>query len=101
MKQYKFTIVVRSPMDVKDMLWAFTHKLKDAFPIVSISFDEVSDRPTTVEHHGGIESEYYSPDLEDVDHNLEDEVLKEDLINNGESSEHTEEWLKRNIPERY
>ena len=41
MKQYKFTIVVRSPMDVKDMLWAFTHKLKDAFPIVSISFDEV------------------------------------------------------------
>ena len=101
MKQYKFTIVVRSPMDVKDIGWAFTHKLKDAFPIVSISFDEVSDRPTTVEHHGGIESEYYSPDLEDVDHNLEDEVLKEDLINNGESSEHTEEWLKRNIPERY
>ena len=101
MKQYKFTIVVRSPLDVKDMVWAFTHKLKDAFPIVSISFDEVSDRPTTVEHHGGIESEYYSPDLEDVDHNLEDEVLKEDLINNGESSEHTEEWLKRNIPERY
>ena len=41
MKQYKFTIVVRSPMDVKDMVWAFTHKLKDAFPIVSISFDEV------------------------------------------------------------
>ena len=101
MKQYKFTIVVRSPLDVKDMVWAFTHKLKDAFPIVSISFDEVSDRPTTVEHHGGVESEYYSPDLEDVDHNLEDEVLKEDLINNGESSEHTEEWLKRNIPERY
>ena len=53
MKQYKFTIVVRSPMDVKDMVWAFTHKLKDAFPIVSISFDEVSDRPTTNEHHGG------------------------------------------------
>ena len=43
MKQYKFTIVVRSPMDVKDMVWAFTHKLKDAFPIVSISFDEVKD----------------------------------------------------------
>jgi len=43
MKQYKFTIVVRSPMDVKDMVWAFTNKLKDAFPIVSISFDEVKD----------------------------------------------------------
>ena len=40
MKQYKFTVVVRSPMDVKNIVWAFTHKLKDAFPIVSISFDE-------------------------------------------------------------
>ena len=58
MKQYKFTIVVRSPMDVKDMVWAFTHKLKDAFPIVSISFDEVKDK-------------YYSPDLEDVDHDYD------------------------------
>ena len=57
MKQYKFTVVVRSPMDVKNIVWAFTHKLKDAFPIVSISFDEVSDRPTSVEHHGGVESD--------------------------------------------
>ena len=40
------------------MLWAFTHKLKDAFPIVSISFDEVKDK-------------YYSPDLEDVDHDYD------------------------------
>jgi len=87
MKQYKFTIVVRSPMDVKDMVWAFTHKLKDAFPIVSISFDEVSDRPTTTEHHGGVD--------------LEDEVLKESYYKDGPSSEHTEEWIKRNIPERY
>ena len=23
MKQYKFTIVIRSPLDVKDMVWAF------------------------------------------------------------------------------
>jgi len=30
-------------MDVKNIVWAFTHKLKDAFPIVSISFDEVKD----------------------------------------------------------
>ena len=43
MKQYKFTIVVRSPMDVKNIVWAFTHKLKDAFPIVSIDFTEVKD----------------------------------------------------------
>jgi len=41
MKQYKFTVIVRSPMDIKNIVWAFTHKLKDAFPIVSITFDEV------------------------------------------------------------
>ena len=43
MKQYKFTVVVNSPMNIKDILWAFTHKLKDAFPIVSISFDEMKE----------------------------------------------------------
>ena len=43
MKQYKITVVVRSPMNIKDILWAFTHKLKDAFPIVSISFDEIKE----------------------------------------------------------
>ena len=43
MKQYKFTVVVNSPMNIKDILWAFTLKLKDAFPIVSISFDEVKE----------------------------------------------------------
>ena len=35
--------VDNSPMNIKDILWAFTHKLKDAFPIVSISFDEVKE----------------------------------------------------------
>ena len=58
MKQYKFTVVVNSPMNIKDILWAFTHKLKDAFPIGSISFDEVSDSPTTVAHHGGVTEDY-------------------------------------------
>jgi len=43
MKQYKFTVVVNSPMNIKDILWAFTHKLKDAFPIVSITFDEIKE----------------------------------------------------------
>ena len=43
MKQYKFTVVVRSPLDVKDLVWAFTNKLKDVFPIVSITFDEIKD----------------------------------------------------------
>jgi len=41
MKQYKFTVVVKTSMDVKNIVWAFAHKLKDAFPIVSIDFTEV------------------------------------------------------------
>ena len=45
--------MVRTHLDVKEIVWAFTQKLKDVFHIVSISFDEVSDRPTTLEHHGG------------------------------------------------
>ena len=32
---------MRSPLDIKDIVWAFTNKLKDAFPIVSIGFDEM------------------------------------------------------------
>ena len=43
MKQYKFTVVVRSSMDVKDIVWAFTHKLKDAFSVVSLDFTELKD----------------------------------------------------------
>ena len=58
MKQYKFTIVVRSPMDVKDMVWAFTNKLKDAFPIVSISFDEVKDDKKDDSDYTGIPERY-------------------------------------------
>jgi len=85
MKQYKFTIVVRSPLDVKDMVWAFTHKLKDAFPIVSISFDEVSDRPTSVEHHGGVESD--------------DELTHYRVNADGTKTDLSKEY--KDIPERY
>ena len=36
---------MRSPLDVKDILWAFTQKLKEGlpFPVVSISFDEIKE----------------------------------------------------------
>lgn len=78
MKTYKFTVGVQSSMDVKDILWAFTHKLKDAFKVTSITFDEVSDRPTTIEHHGGVESKEPEP------------YTKEQ-----------KDWMYNKIPERY
>tara|TARA_R100001594_G_scaffold9951_1_gene23744 strand:+ start:19 stop:195 length:177 start_codon:yes stop_codon:yes gene_type:complete len=58
MKQYKFTVVVRSPLDIKDIVWAFTHKLKDAFPIVSISFDEVNVDKTDKSPYNEIPERY-------------------------------------------
>ena len=58
MKQYKFTVVIRTPMDVKNILWAFTHKLKDAFPIVSISFDEVNVDKTDKSPYNEIPERY-------------------------------------------
>jgi len=58
MKQYKFTIVVRSPMDVKDIIWAFTQKLKDIFPIVSIDFTEVKDVKDTKPDYTDIPERY-------------------------------------------
>ena len=30
-------------MDIKNILWSFTHKLKDAFPIVSITYEDAKD----------------------------------------------------------
>ena len=58
MKQYKFTIVVRSPMDVKDIIWSFTQKLKDVFPIVSIDFTEVKDVEDTKPDYTNIPERY-------------------------------------------
>ena len=78
MKQYTFTVKLKSSMDVKDILWAFTHKIKDAFRITSITFDEISDRPTTIEHHGGVESKEPEP------------YTKEQ-----------KDWMYNKIPERY
>ena len=58
MKQYKFTIVVRSHMDVKDIIWSFTQKLKDVFPIVSIDFTEVKDVEDTKPDYTNIPERY-------------------------------------------
>ena len=35
--------VTLDPLDVKDLVWAFANKLKDVFPILSITFEEVND----------------------------------------------------------
>jgi len=52
-KEYQFTVTIRSSMKIADIIWTFTNKLKHIIPILSISYTEVEDRPTTTEHHGG------------------------------------------------
>ena len=31
----------------------YTEKIKDALPVVSIEVEQLHDRPTSTEHHGG------------------------------------------------
>jgi len=45
-------------MDVKDIIWAFTQKLKDIFPIVSIDFTEVKDVKDTKPEYTDIPERY-------------------------------------------
>ena len=44
-------------MTPSEAIWYITQKLKDAVPVLSIDYDIVDDRPTNVEHHGGVVDE--------------------------------------------
>tara|TARA_R100000781_G_scaffold2454_4_gene3973 strand:+ start:434 stop:625 length:192 start_codon:yes stop_codon:yes gene_type:complete len=54
MKFYEFTVTVKTIQKPSDAIWYITTKLKDVLPVISINYKEVEDRPTTVEHHGGV-----------------------------------------------
>ncbi len=56
-KKYKFTVNVRTKLTPSEAIWYITQKLKDAVPVLSIDYDIVDDRPTNVEHHGGVVDE--------------------------------------------
>ena len=56
-KKYKFTVNVRTKLSPSEAIWYITQKLKDALPVLSIDYDIVDDRPTDVEHHGGVVDE--------------------------------------------
>ena len=56
-KKYKFTVNVRTKLTPSEAIWYITQKLKDALPVLSIDYDIVDDRPTGVEHHGGVVDE--------------------------------------------
>ena len=76
-KTYELTLKVKTLQTPKDIMWYITRKLKDVMPVLSLEFHEIDDRPTSVEHHGGVQVTPLS------------------------KSQEEKEYMKNNIPERY
>ena len=57
MKQYQITLKIKTAILPKDIIWFVTQKLKGVLPIISINYEVIEDRETTIEHHGGIDEE--------------------------------------------
>ena len=54
MKQYEITVKIRTAILPKDIVWFITQKLKDVLPIISINYEVIEERDTSIEHHGGL-----------------------------------------------
>tara|TARA_B100000029_G_scaffold372090_1_gene366206 strand:+ start:522 stop:740 length:219 start_codon:yes stop_codon:yes gene_type:complete len=64
MKTWKITITARTQLKPSDFIWFVTQKLKESIPVIKLDYEEVFDRPTTTEHHGGqVENESTDEDL--------------------------------------
>ena len=53
MKTWKITITVNTLLKPNDFVWFVTQKLKETIPVIKLDYEEVFDRPTSTEHHGG------------------------------------------------
>ena len=56
-KKYELTIRVKTNHDPRDDLWRIVNKIRDLMPVLSIEHHLIEDRPTTDEHHGGLQDE--------------------------------------------
>ena len=56
-KQYQFTINVKPTHNPKEAIFKIVKALKGMLPDLSINYHLVEDRPTDVEHHGGVTNE--------------------------------------------
>ena len=56
-KTYKVTFTVTTKSNPKDILTFIQRRIKDALPVLSLNYELVEDRPTSVEHHGGVVDE--------------------------------------------
>ena len=53
-KTYKVTFTVTTKSNPKDILTFIQKRIKDGLPVLSLNYELVEDRPTSVEHHGGV-----------------------------------------------
>ena len=53
-KTYKVTLTVTTASSPKDILEFIQKRIKNALPVFSLDYELVDERPTSVEHHGGV-----------------------------------------------
>ena len=56
-KKYEFTIKVKTNHNPSQAIKEIVQALKGMLPVLSIEHRLLEERPTTDEHHGGIQSE--------------------------------------------
>ncbi len=56
-KTYKVTLNVTTKSDPKEILDFIQRRVKDALPVLSLNYELIEDRPTDIEHHGGLQDE--------------------------------------------
>ena len=56
-KKYELTIKVKTNHDPREDLWRIVNKIKDLMPVLSIEHHLIDERPTSDEHHGGLQDE--------------------------------------------
>ena len=53
-KTYKVTLTVTTASSPKDILQFIKTRIKNALPVFSLDYELVDERPTNIEHHGGV-----------------------------------------------
>ena len=55
--KYKVTLTVETKSDPRDIIEFIQRRIKEALPVVSLTYHLVEERDTSVEHHGGVQDE--------------------------------------------
>ena len=55
--KYKVTLTVETKSDPRDIIEFIQRRIKEALPVLSLTYHLVEERDTSVEHHGGVQDE--------------------------------------------